>query len=81
MKRSAKWWAQVVPIDAAFMSKASILETIRDAKADILQMADTLRIIGYQPDDELPEIPLSDLDDVVKFVRANFVLDELDENA
>jgi len=76
MKRSASKWNNSVPEAMARQSKAAITFAFEDAKADILQMAEMLRIAAY-PKRGTDEESMDEFD-VAEMIQANFTLEDLD---
>ena len=81
MKRTAKEWAAFNPVDVVWPTRESPLKAFQDAKADILKMAEAFRVIAYPAEVMMPEVYLGCLEDAVDFIKLNFRLADLDENA
>lgn len=75
MKRQAEIWAKCDPKAMATQSEAAIMYAFQDAKDDILKMAEALKVIGYPRRGTGEEA--MDLDDIAKYVQANFSIDDL----
>ena len=77
MKRPVHRWANCNPSAMAQQSEAAIMYAFQDAKDDILQMAEILRIIGYPRRGTYEED--MDIFDIANYIQANFKLSDLDE--
>ena len=77
MKRQVKRWVNSSPAAMAKQSESAIMYAFQDAKDDILKMAEALRAIGYPRRGTTEEA--MDLDEIAKYVQANFSLDDLAE--
>lgn len=75
MKRQVNRWSNCNPAEMAKQSEAAIMYALQDAKADILRMAEALTVIGYPR--RGTEEEQMDLDDIAKYVQANFSMADL----